>query len=270
MRARPRITLGDPEVTHYAIRCRGSQLLPLAMKYSRRRLFPRSSDSNRYRWWQDLPTDRVGGRSFLSSETTDYREWLDWAMYGREPRATGVQTIMKTITVAAFDEAADPKADEPLWQEDVELSAKVELVAKDGPDPITLIEDPELAETLERALTVRSGTCYRSRSVIGPEHYLFWWSWREPGRLQLDLAFEVIAVVDGVERSVGAVCWSRGDDMVHHVSWPRSDRANIPPDVEAVELVLRASREAASHTLDIFEIWDGEVNLGHVRLDSSD
>ena len=186
-------------------------------------------------------------------------------MFEDRPLEGGTQTLARTFIIAAFDEGADPEVDEPIWQRELEVSAGTEFVAADGPDPIAMVEDPSLGETLKHTLTLRSA--YRQPSRQGGREF-YHWSLILADPAGLDLAFEVIAVADGVEYRVGSASWSKGTDR-----WPDHplhlrNQPRIPPEVEEVEVILRTSLEVASRTLDCFEVWKGELNLGRVRLEA--
>lgn len=67
-------------------------------------------------------------------------------------------------------------------------------------------------------------------------------------------AFDVIARVNDKEYRAGRVYMAKGQS----ISWGTEGEYSGPP-AEKMDIILRSSKEAARDTVDLFEIWDGEL-----------
>ena|SRR6266700_3569623 len=87
-----------------------------------------------------------------------------------------------------------------------------------------------------------------------------------PGSPPVDLAFEVFVRSGGKEYRVGSVNFQKG---VHASYLLKADR--FPGDLTApVEIILRSSEAVAKTTIDLRQIWKGEIILpAQVRGPSS-
>jgi len=82
----------------------------------------------------------------------------------------------------------------------------------------------------------------------------------------MDLSFDVFARVGGEEKQIGSIAARAAEagpqnaqQIVHH---PR----DLFPNALTCDLVLRASPTAAERTIDIFEVWDGEIIIEDVPI----
>lgn len=76
----------------------------------------------------------------------------------------------------------------------------------------------------------------------------------------MDAAFDVFARVDGKEYPLGGVSYHLGGSCGFGT-------ANPPPgDPKTVDLILRSSETVARQTVDVQEIWEGEIVLKNVRV----
>jgi hypothetical protein len=70
----------------------------------------------------------------------------------------------------------------------------------------------------------------------------------------MDLAFDILVRAAGLERRLGRMVIRRDGRPVYF--WESGYEG---PMVRAVDVILRSSVEAARKTVDITEIWDGEL-----------
>jgi hypothetical protein len=80
----------------------------------------------------------------------------------------------------------------------------------------------------------------------------------------VNIAFDVFARIDGKEYPMGAVATAKGHDCGFGVFC-----SNPPPTpFSKCDVVLRSSEKAAKSTLDLTEIWKGEVLIKDVKVQS--
>jgi hypothetical protein len=190
------------------------------------------------------------------------------AMSGIErPRwlATGVHPFEYTVVVSLFRAGANTADEDPMWSTQRKASGEIEFVPFDEPDPIRLVADPQLTQTIRDAITI---------GRMSPP------SWKMPGPrrigvdvdlngpLPVDLAFSVYAVgEDGRERHIGDACLAKG--VAEQSTWLRGVRPELLPGKQAT-LIFRSSREAGSQTLSCYEVWQGELVFDGIPIVSKE
>ena len=135
----------------------------------------------------------------------------------------------------------------------------------EAPDPIKLIKDEALGEILPRVISIESlvqGVW--DDGEIGPADCSL--TLERP--IWIALAFDVFAISEDARTLIGTCTWSKGTNATASL---RSVFSGLDDEFEAlpsqVEIELRTSRKAASETMDLYEIWDGVVELGHVPVE---
>jgi|WetSurMetagenome_2_1015567.scaffolds.fasta_scaffold376224_2 hypothetical protein len=85
----------------------------------------------------------------------------------------------------------------------------------------------------------------------------------------LSLAFDVFVITEVEAIEIGTVAWAKGTQGSASMRrYPWGGRYPIIPNLpDDVMLELRASRASASLTLDCFDIWNGTLRLGPVRIE---
>ena len=77
-----------------------------------------------------------------------------------------------------------------------------------------------------------------------------------------DVAFQVVARGGGVEYPLATVTFRKGATTELHAG----ETFRPPDDLRAVDLVFRSSEAAARKTVDLVEIWKGEVVIENVPV----
>lgn len=151
----------------------------------------------------------------------------------------------------------------PLRTRTVRLTAQFEVLPHDAPDTVVVVAQPELADQIRAALNLETLECelesawrYKMRVIletglVGQTATL----------LPMDLAFDVYVRIIGAERRLGSVVFRAGSSELQSVF------GNAPPlSASSADIVLRSSIDAARSTVDIFEIWDGEIIFESVPI----
>jgi len=137
--------------------------------------------------------------------------------------------------------------------------AKFELLPADRPS-VAIRRDPALADAVRQSLSAR----IFPRSVDGDKEQLTF-QISVSGLLPVGIGFDVYARVNGKETKIGEFASPAGDKgtgVTHQLG------ANIPDfSADRDALVLKSNPDAAITTVDVFEIWDGEVVLSDIRDD---
>jgi hypothetical protein len=166
-----------------------------------------------------------------------------------------VVSLTQTIELYHGRSEGDPFA-KVCYATTVPLKATIEAVApSDGPLVKTVASPPpeEIKEMIEL-----------SKFIIRPlrERRLILAEVRTPP-LPVNLAFEVFLRVGLKEYDAGKWCAdSDGRGEVGSIGdWYEG------PDVNSVDLILRSSRRVARRTVDLFEIWEGELVFEDVPVE---
>ena len=148
------------------------------------------------------------------------------------------------------------------WTGETSATAQVEVVPLTGADPIRLVPDAEVADQLQRTLTIPYALLTRKY----PDYDLLGTKFELHQPVELDLAFEVLLLSQGKEVRLGYVSWSRGD--CGPIILPPHASAETESEVlgDELDLLLRASRTAAARSLSCYEIWNGELRLESVPI----
>jgi hypothetical protein len=129
------------------------------------------------------------------------------------------------------------------------------VLAVEPPDYIRLVNDPVLIPRLRAAIKPnrfewRSGSSGRHAGRYRLDGTI------EFGAMPANVAFDVIARFDDRELRFGGVNLLRGRSTHYSVSSEDKAMKTLPPKVD---IVLRSSEKVARGTVDLFEIWDGEL-----------
>jgi hypothetical protein len=174
----------------------------------------------------------------------------------------GVHTIEIDLLqrVYAGDMSArEPSDQKPRAEQAVTLSATFEAVLP-GPeaDPIRLIDDPSLEPALRANTAVKNVRRGNGPGMLQAKV--------EINSAPAPLAFDVLARIDGKEYSLGHVSLGKGRRITFGVGV-----GGLPPEavrsLEKVDIILRSSEAAARRTIDITEVWKGELVFGDVPVD---
>lgn len=148
----------------------------------------------------------------------------------------------------------------PLHQRSATLETVVEVFAEEPADYITLLSSPELNAQIASLVSIpvvegryRPGFGALDGAAVEIEF--------QPG-LPIDVAFEAFVEVDGQWYAVGTVAARQGNTNVVTV---RAQSKLTPPLPSRVAVRLEGTTRAAERTLDMNEVWGGELEFTNVR-----
>lgn len=154
----------------------------------------------------------------------------------------------------------------PMHTRRLTLTTGFEVLTADAPDTVTLVADTELAEDIRSALQVNTPKAMlpfnppsAGRTVLITTG-MQWF-----GTLPIDVAFEVYARKGTNRWYLGRTALRKSP--VDNYNFSSIDASIVPREYGLVDIVLRSSTAAARETVDIFEIWDGELVFKNVPLE---
>lgn len=209
-------------------------------------------------------------RSLLLIGETDYtkRGWggESWAPFGdnggsghsiRVEEPLGQHEVRGKWKVSVASEYLG----EAIHSWTLELSSLVAVVDESG-DPITMLPDADLhADIAER--TSVNGVRVRDADSEGRRWTDTMVNFRE---LPINVGFDVYWRIGEEEWLVGTA--TIGAMRGSYSFGCHEGLEGLPDEVNAVTVVLRASKEAARRTIDLTEIWDGELVFEDVPVES--
>jgi hypothetical protein len=179
------------------------------------------------------------GAGGWSGHTIKLSEW-------EGPIAAGRHRLAMTVQVEVFDGSPeDRKKATRLHQAEVLLESSFELLPTEPADYVRLINDPSMKEPLRSAITPKD---LRPSSRNKGVRFVL-----ECRNVPVSVAFDVLARVDGREHTVSTLQLAKGGSTNWHSS------ADQLPQQGTFDLILRSSKKAAMETVDLFEIWQGEL-----------
>ena len=149
------------------------------------------------------------------------------------------------------------------------LRAEFEVLADVPPDYIKLTPSADLAASLPGMIDIPN-MCVSTRSDEVHNRLI-------PtllGRISINADLPMSLALDVVLRWDGGECvWTRRiyrKDEDNHYRWEHVE-ADIDPNLPVeFHVILRSSKDAALDNADLYEIWDGEVDLGVRRVENYD
>ncbi len=175
-----------------------------------------------------------------------------------------------------------PEQDVPDFEIVDVLRAPIKIIESDAPDLITSTPEPELASTIRKCIAVESikvfagkrwGQYFESEVSIGgfrhqpPGSTIF-----QPAMLPSpprNLAFRTIIRAGQFEQRLGSARCLGGKQMGHHSSFPLDEENEFIDDLlsaETVTVILRSDVEVARRTVDMTNIWEGEIRFDNVPI----
>jgi len=181
-----------------------------------------------------------------------------------ECKVPGKHTLKVTPEVTVFSGTSfDEKISTILNKRDIPLEATFEVLASEPADYVRAVNDPSQAERLKTAITPKQFRWRKSADTRAGVRYQL------EGNIDLnsppvDVAFDVIARIDGKEYRMGSVYLLRGKST----SWGLgSGDAVLPEQATMVDVILRGSKKVAKATVDQFSYWDGELVYENVPVE---
>jgi hypothetical protein len=163
----------------------------------------------------------------------------------------GPHTLRTTLHLLV----TEPGAAAPLVDEDVEVTAPLTIVPA-GTRTLTVRTDPQLKAAVDNAFSVE----LRVNETAGIEALVV--ATQPP----VATAFRVFARRGGREWEIGKVSFPAGRTSRYLTGRPLSEIPDFDPQGGPVDVVLKPSVDVTVTTLDLTEIWGGEVVLKDVPV----
>ena len=152
---------------------------------------------------------------------------------------------------------------QPCIRFPVKLTASYEGIPAEAAD-IRLVANPSLQDpirNLQRPMTLVIDEGYDVRTKRRCR-MLKMGSWQSSGFLPANVAFKVYARIDRQEYEIGEATGEQGGGT----SWNCPGTAYNGAAPKTIDVVLRASEQAACATLNVYEIWNGEITYENVPV----
>lgn len=189
----------------------------------------------------------VGGIGGLSSKSTIGFQ-VSWNDLGNH-------TVKVAWPLAVYHgPKGDPEGSRLCRKMEIPLEATFEVVEAGSDGVVKLIKDASLRPRLQDA--IQPLRFFTTQGLPGQVQYEL-----QVFSLPVNVAFDVIARVKGEEHSLGAITMRQGGATKY------SSDAELPP-ADTFDLILRASDYWARRTVDLYEIWDGELVYENVSIES--
>ena len=170
----------------------------------------------------------------------------------------GKHVVHVTIRTSAFTGVyPSPDANPtPFWTRTLTLSAPFVALPADTRDDITLIDDPSLADAIRRSINVKDVRASQNNY----DRVSMTVAIKSP---PVNVAFDVFARQNGKESRIGSVYSNAGEEHNFGVG---SHDFTPAADAKTIDVVLRASPDVARGTIDLYEIWNGELTYPGVAV----
>lgn len=158
----------------------------------------------------------------------------------------------------------DRRGQEPLVVIPLRTTTWIEILPAGSDELVTMVDRPDLRAQLSNMIEVqtvkvrhRKWLTQKNKVELNVE-VIF----GKGHDLPIGVAFDVIVLIGGEEHHLRWVHCNKGDGTNYKTS------GNVPTfDDETVTIILRASRDAAKRSLDLYEIWDGELVYEGIAVD---
>ena len=140
----------------------------------------------------------------------------------------------------------------PVWTKDLTLTSTLKVVPKNVSEMVKLVDRPDLAEQIKKSLRVEQFYKNPDGSLELGVHL------EKP---PVNVAFSIFAKVGEKEFRMGDLA---GDTSTNGGTFMSPDGASIPSG--KLQLIFRSDPAVARKTINLLEIWEGEVILNNVEL----
>jgi hypothetical protein len=148
------------------------------------------------------------------------------------------------------------KASTLLYESDVLQDTMFEVLPVGTTDDIKIIHNPLLTSQLKSRIRPDVFKFSHDRKGKDGQRISTLLGRIDFKDLPVNIAFQIIARVDGKDYPAGSVYVAKGNSLV----WaPKGGWEYKGPPVEKMDIILRSSAEVARGSVDLFEIWDGEL-----------
>jgi hypothetical protein len=138
--------------------------------------------------------------------------------------------------------------------------APVKVLGPSTPELVRLIDTPVFAGPIKSSIGIRRLSDY-SRSIYVKKPGVFGIE-VQIGGPPVNIGFDVAARVNGKQYPLGCVALAKNMEKKFTL-WTES---LLEKDVGEFDLIFRSSEEAARKTVDLFEIWKGEIVIEGVEV----
>lgn len=210
-----------------------------------------------------IQLDGINGRELvmprdLESEREDYSRWTTWKTsvipFSRwsegVPLGEHRLSTIATIRVRAGEKPA------LIYEGRIPLHADFQVLAPGSPDAVRLIGNPSLKPSILKAI--------QPGRPVPDQHLPYVRIPLQVTDLPVNVAFEVFARVGDDEYPFGK-CQSLAKRETLSSYWGLTGR--LPDQTRSFDLVFRASPKVALETVDILEIWQGELVYLNMQID---
>ncbi len=260
LRVRPRVVLGDQ--VPYSVIYRGRACYPIVSHFTSRKALVDERPVSTPRWGPvGLGWDPVSAADYVISRYGTPRA-LNGALSLETPGPHRMTLVMHvtigrhrnigpslTVTSDSFWDC--------FYETDVPLSATFEILPAEPPGYIKLISDESVHDILIDAVTPQNFT-------YGKAHPRFLAGFLRIEPLPVNIAFDVFARIGRQEHRIGRVTMARGERGTRYCH----EEMPSPPS-DFVDIILRSSQKVARQTVDLYEIWDGELLYDNVPVEIS-
>ena len=252
-------------------------------------------------FWHEPTRISVAGENILKSDASDWlQRSADWiTSMGRDPPVRHIVVKAGTIPTGRQDVHYEGKnifqgvrrsrsTARASWVATVRSESQVHILPADAPDPVVWIDDPKLESEIREMMYLgpydARDDIYLVTADTVPDRPMnsHWWGENtfffevEPdGPVPANLAFRVGVQVGMVQLPEKAfeVLGYFGESMEPNLIFRKGTRVAIlvrlqilSEDVDDVTIILSASRDVARRTVDLYEVWNGELRFGPFRV----
>jgi len=174
----------------------------------------------------------------------------------------GIHLIRINIHLLTFYAPPGHETEQLCHEQDVEFEYQVEVLENETPDYIRFISDPTQKADLLASIRPYLVTYEPNRHLWLAVEFEF-------DNVPVNVAFDVIARIGEKEFEVDDFHARQGESGSRFTRYwetvaPVSERRHLPegytgPSFDVCDIILRSSKRAARASVDLFEIWDGEL-----------
>jgi hypothetical protein len=188
------------------------------------------------------------------------------------PASVGRHTLSVTVGIDVhLGESAYPDRGPIMHHETIHLTVPFEVVARTEENQIRLIHDASLAPALLKCMKpsrFQFGVWHKG-DIFGEIELGYEFNpkvgvlWLDP--LPANIAFDVFARYGGHEYPIGHISHAAGKPQNGQRCDSELDK-HLPTPPPTIDIVLRSNPAVARQTLNLYEIWDGELVFPNVPI----
>ena len=234
---RPRVVRGDP--VPYRIKHVGSG--PRQGFYSEKKLLAIAVDDSEVQRSGGAMSGGVSGHGAMSSVF--------------EYDVPGTHTIKADLRLRIYEGTVGTREEDRvlLYEEERSLKTEFELLDEEPEGYIQMVENPTLKQQLQNCITPER---FAFRGRPNKLH-----GYMESKKVPVNVAFEVLASIGRKEYRLSSLQVLQGQST----TWHFGAYADIPP-AESCTVILRSNEKGARRTVDMFDIWDGELVYENIPI----